>query len=108
MFSLHTLITLALIGIGALYIWRSGEFKGRARQLARAHCKQLELQLLDDSMVIVGLWPVRDARGRLALRRRYQFEFASTGDRRYVGWLALEGLQLQQIELETYKLPSQE
>ena len=59
-------------------------------------------------MVIVGLWPLRDASGRLILRRSYQFEFASTGDRRYQGKLVLEGLQLRQIELETYKLPSQE
>ena len=108
MFSLNALIALALIGIGALYLWRSGEFKGRARQLARAHCQQLELQLLDDSMVIVGLWPLRNAGGRLILRRRDQFEFATTGDRRYQGKLVLEGLQLQQIELETYKLPPQE
>ena len=108
MFSLDGLIALALIGIGSLYLWRSGQFKGRARQLAKAHCEQLELQLLDDSMVIVGLWPLRNASGRLVLKRSYQFEFASTGDRRYTGKIVLKGLKLQSIELETYKLPPQE
>ncbi len=105
MFSLGNLIALTLIGIAALYLWRSGEYTQRARQLARAHCQQLELQLLDDSMVITRLWPMRSASGRLIFRRNYRFEFASTGDRRYRGILILEGLQLRHIELETYKLP---
>jgi hypothetical protein len=62
------------------------------------------LQLLDHSMVIVGLWPVRDTNGRLELRRRYRFEFASVGDRRYQGKLSLIGLHLEQIDLEAYKI----
>jgi len=108
MFSLGNLVALGLIGTAALYLWRSGEYTGRARQLARAHCKQLELQLLDDSMVITRLWPMRSTSGRLIFRRNYRFEFASTGDRRYRGTLTLEGLQLGQIELEAYKLPEQD
>ena len=105
MFSLDVLIALTLIGLTALYLWRSGQFKGRARALARAHLDGQGLQLLDDSMVIVGLWPMRNRDGRLILRRRYQFEFASTGDDRYTGRLTLHGMSLAQIELETYKLP---
>lgn len=105
MFSLGSLTALGLIGFAALYLWRSGEYTQRARQLARDHCQQLQLQLLDDSMVITRLWPMRSSSGRLILRRNYRFEFASTGDRRYRGTLILEGLQLQRIELEAYKLP---
>lgn len=108
MFSLGNLIALGLTGFGLLYLWRSGQFTETARRLARDHCQQLELQLLDDSMVITGLWPVRNAAGRLVLRRRYRFEFASTGDQRYHGRLVLEGLQLRHIELDAYKLPPQE
>ena len=44
-------------------------------------------------MVITGLWPVRGADGRLVLRRKYDFEFASLGDRRYRGSLALVGMR---------------
>ena len=105
MFSPADLVWLILLCGGVFYLWRSGQFKDRALQLAFEHCKQLELQLLDHSMVIVGLWPARDAGGRLVLRRRYRFEFASTGDRRYHGELSLIGLSLEQIGLEAYKLP---
>ena len=105
MFSLANLFWLVLLGTAGLYLWRSGQFKGRARNLVLNHCKQLELQLLDDSMVITGLWPVRSAASSLVFRRRYRFEFASIGDRRYQGEIIMFGMRLVHIELETYKLP---
>ena len=104
MYDLADLIWVLLAGGCGLYLLRSGQFKGRARQLAIAHCRQLDLQLLDHSMVIIGLWPVRRSNG-LIFRRTYQFEFASTGDRRYQGKLIMEGIQLVSVELEAYKLP---
>ena len=107
MFSLGNLFWLVLLGTAGLYLWRSGQFKGRARSLTLNHCKQLDLQLLDDSMVISGLWPVRSASGSLVFRRRYRFEFASVGDRRYQCELIMIGMKLVHIELETYKLPSE-
>jgi hypothetical protein len=106
MFSLANLFWRVVLGTAGLYLWRSGQFKGRARSLAINHCKQLDLQLLDDSMVITGLWPVRSAAGSLVFRRRYRFEFASVGDRRYQGEVIMIGMRLMHIELETYKLPS--
>ena len=105
MFSLVKLLLLILLGAGAVYWWQSGFFKGRALHFAGEHCRQLGLQLLDHSMVIVGFWPVRRCDGRLVWRRRYQFEFASLGDRRYQGNLVMLGNQLHSIDLETYKLP---
>ncbi len=108
MFSLVNLLFLGLAGMGALYWWQSGLFKGRARQLATEHCHQLDLQLLDQSMVITCFWPIRSSIGTLVFRRTYQFEFSSTGDRRYRGELILEGIVLKSINLEAYKLPDSE
>lgn len=105
MFSLGNLLWLVLAAMLAIYWWQSGLYKGRARELATAHCQQLGLQLLDQSMVIVGFWPVRDRSGRLVFRRSYQFEFSSTGDRRYQGKLVLEGILLKSIQLEVYRPP---
>jgi hypothetical protein len=105
MFSLTKLLLLILAGVIAVYWWQSGLFKGRARELAIAHCRQLDLQLLDQSMVITGLWPSRSGSSKIEFRRTYQFEFSSIGDRRYQGLLVMQGLRLKSIELETYKLP---
>lgn len=96
---------LILGGVVLLYWWHSGAYKGRALQLAENHCREQGLQLLDQSVVIRGLWPLRRADGRLTLRRTYHFEFTSTGDQRYRGILVLVGMQLRSIELETFKLP---
>ncbi|MEM7565279.1 MAG: DUF3301 domain-containing protein, partial [Pseudomonadota bacterium] len=96
---------LLLIALLMVYWWQSGSFKGRARELATRHCQQLGLQLLDQSMVIRGLWPRRTTDGRVGLRRTYHFEFASTGHHRYQGVLKLVGMRLESIELEAYQLP---
>ena len=104
MLELLWLVPLVLI---LLYWWHSGAYKGRARHFAERHCREHDLQLLDQSMVIRGLWPERKLDGRWALRRTYQFEFTSTGDQRYQGTLVLLGMQLLSIEFETYKLPPQ-
>jgi len=105
MFSLGNLVWLLIIGIVLVYWWHSGNFKGRARELAMVHCRQLDLQLLDQSMVIRGIWPVVTENNGLAIRRSYQFEFSSTGEQRYQGMLVLESLRLKSIELEAYKIP---
>lgn len=105
MFGLVKLLLLLLAGLVAVYWWQSGLYKGRARNFASEYCRRLDLQLLDQSMVITSIWPARSRDGRLTLRRRYQFEFASLGDRRYQGKLVLLGGELHSIELETYKLP---
>ena len=105
MFSLTKLLLLILAGVIAVYWWQSGLFKGRAREIAAAHCRQLGLQLLDQSMVITAIRPVRGSSGRIEFRRTYQFEFSSTGDRRYQGQLVMQAMRLESIELEAYKLP---
>ena len=105
MFTQDKLIWLLIAGILFVYWWNSGRFKDRARSLAFNHCQQFGLQLLDQSMVIRGIWPERTASGNLALRRSYVFEFSSTGEQRYQGLLVLWGMNLKSIELEAYKLP---
>jgi hypothetical protein len=108
MFGLLELLLLTVLALFAVYWLQSGLYKGRARALAEAHCRSLDLQLLDQGMVITGIWPVRGVDGRLRLRRRYQFEFASLGDRRYRGEIVLLGTRLQSIDLEAYKMPLDE
>jgi hypothetical protein len=105
MFSLTNLLVLIVAGMIAVYWWQSGLFKGRARELAITHCQQLGLQLLDQSMVITTIWPALSPGGKIEFRRTYQFEFSSVGDNRYQGQLVMQGMRLQSIDLEPYKLP---
>lgn len=57
-------------------------------------------------MVLRGVWPIRDEQGSLKIRRRYVFEFSSTGEARYQGTITLLGHVLKSLELEAHILPS--
>ena len=103
--SLSVLFWTTLVGALICFWWQSD----RVKQIALAHvyryCKAQNLQLLDQVMVLKGVWPARDEDGSLKLRRRYNFEFTSTGQSRYQGTVELFGNRLQKLELEAHIIP---
>lgn len=60
----------------------------------RFACDSENLQLLDDTVMIASLKPVRDDEGRLLLRRVYKFEFSDTGNNRRNGSVVLLGTRI--------------
>lgn len=108
MLSLSLLFWLTLFaGIIVLW-WQSDKVKALAMQQVQHHCRQLGLQLLDQTMVLRGIWPARNKDGNLALRRHYQFEFTVTGETRHKGSLKLLGTAVQSLQLEPHPLPDDE
>lgn len=107
------MLTLSLLFWGTLaaalisFWWQSDKIKSVALQVVTAHCKKQGLQLLDQTMVLSGLWPIRSTTGSFALRRRYAFEFTSTGQERYKGLVELQGRQLSHFALAPHILPSE-
>ena len=81
---------LALAAIAALWLdsIKVREFAVRA---ARVACAAEGFQLLDDTVAISSLKPVRDEQGRLKLQRAYDFEYSDTGDNRLKGSVVLIG-----------------
>ena len=75
---------LGLIGF-AVWFWidslRAREF---ATQRCKSFCNQNRVQLLDQSIHVKKVFPVR-LNGRLGLRRFYAFEFSTDGVDRYHG-----------------------
>ena len=69
------------------------------------YCKERNLQLLDQTMVLKGLWPIRSVEGALMLRRRYHFEFTSTGEMRSQGAIELIGRHINKLDIEAHLLP---
>jgi hypothetical protein len=106
--SLEFLIWALLIASLIAFWWQSDKVKHLALQLVARHCQQQGLQLLDQTMVLKGLRLARSNDGRLQLRRRYEFEFASTGSERYQGKIILAGLQIEELELAAHLLPESE
>jgi hypothetical protein len=79
----------------------------RVLELARNHskrlCNQYHLQLLDDSVSLVGISLVRNKHGHLVLQRNYRFEFHHIGDNtRIQGSLIMRGTQLIMMDIPEY------
>jgi Protein of unknown function (DUF3301) len=91
--------------VAALWLWAdSMRARERAVEAGRSACRRYGLQLLDDTVAIAGLRLARNRDGRLALERRYVFEFSETGDNRRNGALVLIGSELCDIQLEPYTI----
>jgi hypothetical protein len=76
----------------------------RAREAAmavvRRACMRNEVQLLDETVVLMKLRLGRDTAGRVGWRRRFRFEFSNGGDNRSSGEVELLGRQVTALHLE--------
>lgn len=91
--------SLLLVAIlAAVALW-AASLRARERALGATHkaCRELDVQLLDETVALEGLWVGRDPRGRLRLRRRYAFEFTPDGLRRHSGRAELVGAYLRAL-----------
>ncbi len=102
--SLSELMVLAVVATGAWYWWVTRNAKAHALQVAWHRCRELNLQLLDQSVVLRKSRIQRNENGQLELRRYYDFEFSSTGEERYRGSLVLSGPRLVDFELAAHVL----
>lgn len=97
------------LGIALISFWWQGDkVRSTALQYLYDYCRDQNLQLLDQTIVLKGVWPHRGDGGSLQLRRRYEFEFTSTGTERYQGVMELDGRKLRCLELEAHILRDDE
>jgi hypothetical protein len=96
----------ALAGIALLvWLWYDS-MRARERAVAAGlrACERERLQLLDETVECVSLWPARDPDGRLALRRVYRFEFSDNGDNRRGGSIVMLGGDVESLTMEPFLL----
>ena len=106
MLSLGVVSFLAVAAFLFAFWWQSDKIKRMTVAYARRYCRHRGLQLLDQTTVLRGIWLGRDEDGMLAVGRRYQFEFSTTGEHRYSGGISLLGTKLLAVEAEAYAIPS--
>ena len=87
---------LGILILGGLaWLWlESLKAREAAIRAAGEVCAAEGLMLLDYTVAISGLKPVRDEGGRLTLQRAYDFEYSDTGNNRLKGSLVLLGHRL--------------
>ncbi|KGK41283.1 hypothetical protein LH51_15960 [Nitrincola sp. A-D6] len=105
-FDLTALIWMTLLAVVALLWWQNLKVRELALKQVKHYCNREALQLLDQSVALRGLSITRSPQsGQLSLKRRYAFEFTSTGDERYQGYIELLGARLLRIEVDAHRIP---
>ena len=84
---------LGILALAAITWFWLDSLKAReaAVRAAREICRSEGLILLDDTVAISNLKPVRDDDGNLTLQRSYNFEYSDTGDNRLKGSVVMQG-----------------
>lgn len=92
-----------LVGAG-YYWWRALQAKDIAFAAANRHCREMDVQMLDQSVYLRRLWFRRNAKGALCLWRAFYFEFTSTGEDRYSGRVIMLARRIERVELEPHRV----
>ena len=103
-FEFSDLLWLLLVYLLAQHWWNSKGVKEIALKATQKYCREMEVQLLDQSISLRGLWLKRDDKGRLRFWRSYNFDFSSNGDDRYQGRIVLLGRRVESIQLEPHRV----
>ncbi len=85
-------IAIPILVAGLAWLWFDGaKARETGIQLVRKACETESLQLLDETIALASLKPVRTEDGWLAWRRVYEFEYSDTGNNRRRGSVHLIG-----------------
>lgn len=104
MLELKDLFWLLLTGLVCLIWWQGQKVREIALREVRRQCKEMDLQLLDESVGLRAIWLKRGNDGKLHVWRRYHFEFTSTGDERYSGEIVTLGLKVTGFNVSPHRL----
>lgn len=87
-----TLLIVMIVGAIAFTFWSAGRAAAeRAEVLGRKACADAGVQLLDQTVHVMGMRPYRGGDGWLGLERTFRFDYSRDGEDRHVGRLVLRG-----------------
>ncbi len=101
---LDDFILIALLLCAYLYWFNAQQAKEIALKAVRAHCLNLDVQMLDEYVALSGIRFKREQTGKLRLHRAFLFEFSSTGNERYNGICMILGQRVESIQMEPYRI----
>ncbi len=99
--TMSTTLTAIIVVLLITWLWTDSlRARERAIKASAKACKQLEVQLLDQTVALSRLGLGRNPGGRLRIRRQYTFEFSTNGGDRHTGHITVLGDVLETIHLE--------
>lgn len=94
-------ILAVLLFLLALWlVWDTLRAREYANTAMRNACERRGYLFLDDTVSLHAVRPVRDADGRVRLRRDYRFQYSDTGHNRRDGSITLVGAAVSALELD--------
>jgi len=91
--------------VAALLLWADSlKARERAVRAGRSACERYQLQFLDDTVSFARLRLARNPDGEMRLARTYTFEFSDTGNNRRQGAIVMLGSEVQDLQLEPYRV----
>lgn len=99
----EAVILLALLGAAGWYWFDSVSARDIALAAAKRACERAEVQLLDHTVARGRIRLLRNRQGNLSICRVYSFEFATDGEHRYRGLIALLGRRVEEVDMEPYR-----
>lgn len=95
-------LPLLLVITAVAWFWYSAmAAREAANRAAGELCRHLRLRLLDDTVSLARIRPVRSPLGRWRLRRHYVFDYSDDGARRLQGFVVLIGRDVESSGLAT-------
>ena len=103
---MKTTLVMLFVAVAVSFLWRSTmAAKESAVRACKSACRSYDVQLLDDTVALLGIALVRTPRQLVTLRRVYGFEFSQSGTERKAGTITLLGDGLETIHLEDLESP---
>lgn len=98
---MNSVFIVLLILAVLMYFWLDS-MKSRENAVRAAHiaCQEISVQLLDQTVSLSAIKPIRNRQGRLVFRRVYAFEFSVDGSERRQGRAIMHGKWLKQVQLD--------
>lgn len=97
-------LTILLLCALAWLWWDSRGAAERAIQAARRSCDNAGVTFLNDTVGWQKLRLKRNRQGRVQIQRTYFFEFASDMQHRYRGEVIMLGQQVNNVNLDVYRV----
>ena len=97
-------LLLLIAGTAWFWYWAMAA-RETANRAAAELCGQLGLRLLDDTVALARVRPVRSPLGQWRLRRHYVFDYTDDGARRLQGFVVLMGRELESCGLASADAP---
>ncbi len=99
--------TIALLVLAvALWFWNdSARTREQTLKYCRDACRDLDIQLLEETVALAHTRLKRDARGHLLVHRWYRFEFSIDGADRHPGAASVAGRIIEFVRFEHPKGP---